>query len=141
MRDRASPPFTVQRIMKLTPSRLLLPLLAIAAMTSCVVPGDYAGGPGISSVNVGYRQYSSLPVGYIGDAYYTGGRYYSGGRYENGTFYNQGRSYNNRYYHGGQYYYGGSHQHHGSTSPVRRTSYSRNSRSSISPPTPFMFHR
>lgn len=120
--------------MKLTPL-FFLSLLTAITMTSCVVPGDVSYGRGYSSASVGYRQYNTLPSGYVGDAYLYGGRYYSGGRYENGTFYNQGRSYNDRYYYNGQYYYGGTHQHHGSRSPSQYSSHDLDSRSRFPTPT------
>jgi len=113
--------------MKLT-SAFFLSLFAATAMTSCVVPGDLSYGPGYSSASVGYRQYNTLPSGYVGSAYLYGGRYYSGGRYENGSFFDQGRSYNDLYYYNGQYYYGGTHQHYGSrptTSHRSNQPYSR----------------
>lgn len=109
---------------------IYLSLLTALSLTSCVDPGDLSYGPGnsygsgygygqgYSSVNVGYRQYNTLPLGYVGDAYLYGGRYYSGGLYQTGSFQNQGRSYNNRYFHNGQYYYGGNHQHHDNRSHV-----------------------
>ena len=127
--------------MKLAPI-LCLSLLAAISMTSCVVPGDLSYGPGYSSASVGYRQYNTLPSGYVGNAYLYGGRYYSGGRYENGSFYNQGRSYNDRYYHNGQYYYGGSHQHYGTqhTSSHRSNQpYSRIQTHTV--PTSYSSHR
>ncbi len=122
--------------MKLTPI-LCLSLFAAIAMTSCVVPGELSYGPGYSSASVGYRQYNTLPSGYVGDAYYYGGRYYSGGRYESGTFHNQGRSYNDRYFYNGQYYYGGNHQHHGSRPSSQHSGYDRNSRTQITVPSPY----
>jgi hypothetical protein len=119
------------------PSLRLLPLLAAAFMTSCVVPGDYAGGPRYTSVTTGYRQYSRLPNGYVGDAYFYGGRYFSGGRYETGAFYDQGRSYNDRYYYNGRYYYGGKHQTHGSHPAPRHVGYDRNLDTRVSTPRPY----
>jgi hypothetical protein len=114
-----------------------LSAVAVLAMTSCVVPGDVAYGPGYGSGSVSYRQYNSLPTGYVGSAYLYNGTYYSGGSYENGSYYNQGRSYNNRYLYDGRYYYGGSHQHYGSRPSSPRSGYDRNSRTHISTPVPF----
>jgi len=122
--------------MKLKPL-FLLSLLTAITMTSCVVPGDVSYGRGYSSASVGYRQYNTLPSGYVGDAYLYGGRYYSGGRYENGTFLNQGRSYNDRYYYNGQYYYGGTHQHYGNRNTSPYSGYDRNSRTRVSVPSPY----
>lgn len=125
--------------MKLT-STFLLSLFAAIAMTSCVVPGDLSySSPGYSSASVGYRQYNTLPPGYVGSAYLYGGRYYSGGRYESGNFHDHGRSYNDRYYHNGQYYYGGSHQNYGNNQPTSSHAghdHDRNRRTTISVPTP-----
>jgi hypothetical protein len=136
--------------MKLTPT-LFLSLFAAIAMTSCVVPGDLAySSPGYSSTTVGYRQYNTLPPGYVGSAYLYGGRYYSGGRYESGNFHDHGRTYNDRYYHNGQYYYGGSHQNYGNrpSSAHAGHDHDRSHRTTISAPTPhasvrspFLFRR
>ena len=51
--------------MKLT-SIFFLSAFAALGMTSCVVPGDVGYGPGYGSGSVSYRQYNSLPTGYVG---------------------------------------------------------------------------
>lgn len=123
--------------MKHTPI-FLLSLFVVIAMTSCVVPGDVSySSPGYSSASVGYRQYNTLPTGYVGSAYFYGGRYYSGGRYESGNFHDHGRTYNDRYYHNGQYYYGGSHRNYGSPPPSSHAGHDHSSRTHVSLPTPY----
>jgi|GEM_PF-2400937 hypothetical protein len=107
---------------------------AAFTMTSCVVPGNDGYGPDYGTASIGYRQYNTLPTGYVGSAYFYNGRYYSGGRYESGSFQNQGRAYNDRYLYDGHYYYGGSHQHYGNRPPSPRSSYSGSSRTHLSAP-------
>lgn len=129
--------------MTLSKHLLFLPLIAALTMTSCVDAG-YPGGPGYSSVGLGYGTYNSLPRNYVGDAYYSGGRYYSGGLYQSGSYSYQGQPYSNRYYHNGQYYYGGSHQHYGNQGRPQHTttSHSPYSRTRVSAaPSPFLFLR
>jgi hypothetical protein len=129
--------------MTLSKYLLILPLVAAAAMTSCVDAG-YVGGPGYSSVGLSYGSYNSLPRNYVGNAYYSGGRYYSGGQYQSGAFSYQGQPYSNRYYHNGQYYYGGTHQHYGNQGRPQHTNTSygpySQTRGSM-PPSPFSMLR
>lgn len=101
----------------ISPARLLVTAFAALGLVSCVVPANYDNGSyssrGYSSYGSGIGVYTSLPVGYAGNAYYHGNRYYSGGRYETGTFNYQGRRYDNRYLQGnGSYLYGGQHRHY-----------------------------
>lgn len=86
----------------------ILPLLSAVLVTSCIVPP----GPGRGPYRGGFRIYSALPHGYVGDAYFLGGRYYSGGRYETGVFHDHGHAYHDRYFYSGRYYYGGRFENH-----------------------------
>jgi len=97
--------------MKTSVKLLLFSALAGISLSSCIVA---SGPPGavVETGPVGVGIYPTLPVGYVGDAYFYGGRYYYGGRYEPGSYYWHGRHYDHRYYHGGRYYYGGRHRHY-----------------------------
>lgn len=122
-----------------SPPLLLVTAFAALGLASCVVPGSYADGSygsrGRSSYSSGIGIYSTLPVGYAGNAYYHGNRYYSGGRYETGAFNYQGRRYDNRYQQGnGSYLYGGQHQHY----PGQSSSHGRGSHASLRPGAGFM---
>ncbi len=88
--------------MKLHPRCLLLPAMALLALSSCAEPTMSAGGA---------NTYSKLPANHKGSAYYHQGRYYTGGQHQTGSYTYQGRSYTSRYYHNGNYYYGGEHKH------------------------------
>jgi hypothetical protein len=117
-----------------SPPLLLVTAFAALGLAACVVPGGYDGGGygsrERSSYSSGIGVYTSLPVGYSGNAYHHGNRYYSGGRYETGSFNYQGRRYDNRYQQSsGQYLYGGQHQHY----PGQSSSHDRGSHASFRP--------
>lgn len=123
MKSHSPPPFL-----------LLVTAFAALGLASCVVPGSYDDGSygsrGRSSYSSGVGIFTTLPVGYAGNAYYHGNRYYSGGRYETGAFNYQGRRYDNRYHQGnGSYLYGGQHQHY----PGHSSSHGRGSHASLMP--------
>jgi hypothetical protein len=84
----------------------LFAALGCLSLSSCIVPVELDGAPGIGYYN------TVLPPLFVGDAYWYGGRYFYGGAYYPGHFYHYGRYYDGRYYHHGHYYYGGRYEHH-----------------------------
>jgi len=109
--------------MKITKPYYILPVLAAALMTSCVLPPlpQISLPPIFPFVGVGYgNPYPNNNGGYV---YYHQGRYYNGGRYEDGTYYYRGANYNGRYYRNGRYYYGGRHEYHDSNWQQQNRTY------------------
>ncbi|WP_395744401.1 hypothetical protein [Prosthecobacter sp.] len=86
--------------------RLLLPAMALLALSSCAEPS----GAGHVDSGHGYHSYTKLPANHRGGAYYHKGRYYTGGLHQTGSYTHEGRQYTSRYFHAGQYYYGGQHR-------------------------------
>lgn len=96
----------------------MAPLLVSICLVSCV-DSAYPGSGNHQSQSGAYGIQTTLPINFVGSAYYYNGRYYTGGNYQQGRYVDHGRSYNGRYYHNGSYYYGGSYRQNGTTPPSR----------------------